>query len=186
MSPLSHTVDGIRWLADAGVGAIVLHSLFEEQLREEADLNSRLVDEGIESFAESRCPINPISSSATSRSFNTSRTRSPCRSRSSSACISARTARSCCENEAGADALVLFNRFLQPTIDLKRSPSSPPSHSRARPTHCCCRRGLRCCAAACARRLRALRGSRTPPTSPGTRSGRGCGDDRLGTAAPRT
>jgi dihydroorotate dehydrogenase len=31
-SPLSHTVDGIRRLADAGVGAVVLHSLFEEQL----------------------------------------------------------------------------------------------------------------------------------------------------------
>ena len=37
-SPLSHTVDGVRRLADAGVGAIVLHSLFEEQLREEAEL----------------------------------------------------------------------------------------------------------------------------------------------------
>ena len=36
-SPLSHTVDGIRRLADAGVGAVVLHSLFEEQLREEAE-----------------------------------------------------------------------------------------------------------------------------------------------------
>jgi dihydroorotate dehydrogenase len=52
-SPLSHTVDGIRRLADAGVGAVVLHSLFEEQLREEADVNSRLVDAGTESFAES-------------------------------------------------------------------------------------------------------------------------------------
>jgi dihydroorotate dehydrogenase (fumarate) len=52
-SPLSHTVDGIRRLADAGVGAVVLHSLFEEQLREEAMLNARLVDAGTESFAES-------------------------------------------------------------------------------------------------------------------------------------
>ena len=34
-SPLSHTVDGVRRLADAGIGAVVLHSLFEEQLREE-------------------------------------------------------------------------------------------------------------------------------------------------------
>ncbi len=31
-SPLSSTIDGIRQLADAGVGAIVLPSLFEEQL----------------------------------------------------------------------------------------------------------------------------------------------------------
>jgi len=52
-SPLSHTVDGVRRLADAGVGAIVLHSLFEEQLREEAELNARLADAGTESFAES-------------------------------------------------------------------------------------------------------------------------------------
>ena len=35
-SPLSFTVDGVRRLADAGVGAIVLYSLFEEQVREQA------------------------------------------------------------------------------------------------------------------------------------------------------
>ena len=52
-SPLSHTVDGVRQLADTGVGAVVLHSLFEEQLREEAEVNDRLVDAGTESFAES-------------------------------------------------------------------------------------------------------------------------------------
>jgi dihydroorotate dehydrogenase (fumarate) len=52
-SPLSHTVDGVRRLADAGVGAIVLHSLFEEQLKEEAVLNSQLADAGTDSFAES-------------------------------------------------------------------------------------------------------------------------------------
>jgi len=52
-SPLSHTVDGVRRLADAGVGAVVLHSLFEEQVREEAERNARLADAGTESFAES-------------------------------------------------------------------------------------------------------------------------------------
>jgi dihydroorotate dehydrogenase (fumarate) len=52
-SPLSHTVDGVRRLADAGVGAIVMHSLFEEQLREEAELNAQLSEAGTESFAES-------------------------------------------------------------------------------------------------------------------------------------
>jgi dihydroorotate dehydrogenase (fumarate) len=51
-SPLSHTVDGVRRLADAGVGAVVLHSLFEEQLREEAERNARLAEAGTESFAE--------------------------------------------------------------------------------------------------------------------------------------
>ena len=52
-SPLSHTVDGVRQLADAGVGAVVLHSLFEEELAEEAARNARLVEAGSESFAES-------------------------------------------------------------------------------------------------------------------------------------
>jgi dihydroorotate dehydrogenase (fumarate) len=52
-SPLSQTVDGVRRLVDAGVAAVVLYSLFEEQLRREAAENARLVDAGTESFAES-------------------------------------------------------------------------------------------------------------------------------------
>jgi dihydroorotate dehydrogenase (fumarate) len=52
-SPLSGTLSGIRRLADAGLGAIVLYSLFEEQLRQEAERNARLADAGSESFAES-------------------------------------------------------------------------------------------------------------------------------------
>jgi dihydroorotate dehydrogenase (fumarate) len=52
-SPLSNTLDGVRRLADAGVGAIVLFSLFEEQLRREAEQNARLADAGTDSFAES-------------------------------------------------------------------------------------------------------------------------------------
>ncbi len=52
-SPLSRTVDGVRRLADAGVGAVVLYSLFEEQLQREAAQNALLVDAGTESFAES-------------------------------------------------------------------------------------------------------------------------------------
>ena len=52
-SPLSRTVDGVRELAAAGVGAVVLYSLFEEQVRREAELNARLADAGTESFAES-------------------------------------------------------------------------------------------------------------------------------------
>ena len=52
-SPLSQTVDGVRRLAAAGVGAVVLYSLFEEQVRREAAENARLADAGSESFAES-------------------------------------------------------------------------------------------------------------------------------------
>jgi len=52
-SPLSQTVDGVRRLADSGVGAVVLFSLFEEELRREAVADARLVEAGTESFAES-------------------------------------------------------------------------------------------------------------------------------------
>lgn len=52
-SPLSKTVDGVRRLADAGVGAVVLYSLFEEQVRREARQNARLAEAGTDSFAES-------------------------------------------------------------------------------------------------------------------------------------
>src|SRR5579864_3434586 len=52
-SPLSRDVDGIRHLEDAGASAVVLYSLFEEQLRqEEVDLEYHL-QAGTESFAES-------------------------------------------------------------------------------------------------------------------------------------
>ena len=52
-SPLSQTLEDIRRLAHAGVGAVVLYSLFEEQLKREAVETAGLVDEGAESFAES-------------------------------------------------------------------------------------------------------------------------------------
>ncbi|HEY2650452.1 MAG TPA: dihydroorotate dehydrogenase-like protein [Solirubrobacteraceae bacterium] len=51
-SPLSYTLDGIRRLADGGVGAIVMFSLFEEQLREQSARTIRLVEETAESFGE--------------------------------------------------------------------------------------------------------------------------------------
>ena len=48
-SPLSHTVDGVRRLADAGVGAVPLYSLFED----EAERNARLANQYNETYAES-------------------------------------------------------------------------------------------------------------------------------------
>jgi dihydroorotate dehydrogenase (fumarate) len=51
-SPLSRTVEGIRRLAGAGVGAVVLYSLFEEQVRQEAEQNARLAEAGTDSFPE--------------------------------------------------------------------------------------------------------------------------------------
>jgi dihydroorotate dehydrogenase (fumarate) len=52
-SPLSEEVDNLRRMEDAGAGAVVLHSLFEEQIvRESLDLH-RFTTKGTESFAES-------------------------------------------------------------------------------------------------------------------------------------
>jgi dihydroorotate dehydrogenase (fumarate) len=58
-SPLSQTVAGVQRLADAGIGAVVLPSLFEEQLRREAERDARLTDAGTDSFAESLTYLPP-------------------------------------------------------------------------------------------------------------------------------
>ncbi len=51
-SPLSEELDSIKEMEDAGAAAVVLYSLFEEQLRQDRlELASRL-DQGTESFAE--------------------------------------------------------------------------------------------------------------------------------------
>ena len=52
-SPLSQELDGIRRLEEAGASAIVLYSLFEEQLRQEAMELEYHLAAGTESFAES-------------------------------------------------------------------------------------------------------------------------------------
>lgn len=52
-SPLSHELDGIRRLEDAGASAVVLYSLFEEQLRREEWELDHYLSIGTESFAES-------------------------------------------------------------------------------------------------------------------------------------
>jgi len=52
-SPLSNSADGVRRLADGGAGAVVMYSLFEEQLRQAAARDSAAAEAGTESFAES-------------------------------------------------------------------------------------------------------------------------------------
>jgi dihydroorotate dehydrogenase (fumarate) len=52
-SPLSKSLDGIRRLEDAGAAAIVLFSLFEEQIHQENAAFDHLSEFGSESFAES-------------------------------------------------------------------------------------------------------------------------------------
>ena len=52
-SPLASTVDGVKRLAGAGVAAVVLPSLFEEEVRRQAAQDAALAQAGTESFAES-------------------------------------------------------------------------------------------------------------------------------------
>jgi dihydroorotate dehydrogenase (fumarate) len=52
-SPLSHEISSIRSLEDAGASAVVLYSLFEEQLHKEALELELHLNAGTESFAES-------------------------------------------------------------------------------------------------------------------------------------
>jgi dihydroorotate dehydrogenase (fumarate) len=51
-SPLSQEIDGIRRLEDAGASAVVLYSLFEEQLRQESLELEHNLAAGTDSFAE--------------------------------------------------------------------------------------------------------------------------------------
>jgi dihydroorotate dehydrogenase (fumarate) len=51
-SPFTHRLDGFRQLEDAGIAAIVMHSLFEEQIVGEENELEFLTTQGTESFAE--------------------------------------------------------------------------------------------------------------------------------------
>ena len=51
-SPLSEDIDNIKRMEDAGAGAVVLHSLFEEQLRQDRLELQQNLEHGTESFAE--------------------------------------------------------------------------------------------------------------------------------------
>ena len=51
-SPLSETLDGVRAMEDAGAGAIVLSSLFEEQIVHESEALDRYLSCGADSHAE--------------------------------------------------------------------------------------------------------------------------------------
>jgi dihydroorotate dehydrogenase (fumarate) len=51
-SPLSESLDGIKRMADAGASAVVLFSLFEEQLQHEQTALQEYLSAGTESFSE--------------------------------------------------------------------------------------------------------------------------------------
>lgn len=52
-SPLSHNVDSIRRLEDAGAAAVVMYSLFEEQITFDSFYVDHYLTDGTDSFAES-------------------------------------------------------------------------------------------------------------------------------------
>ena len=59
-SPLSEQGENIKALADAGAGAIVMHSVFEEQLEAEARALDYYLEQGTERFAESLTYFPPM------------------------------------------------------------------------------------------------------------------------------
>jgi dihydroorotate dehydrogenase (fumarate) len=52
-SPLSHKVDSIRLLEDSGAAAVVMYSLFEEQITSESYYLDYYLSQGIDSYGES-------------------------------------------------------------------------------------------------------------------------------------
>ena len=69
--PLTATVDGVRALADGGASAVVLHSLFEEELRTRAARDAAIMDRNSDAFAESLdyFPDVQVSTQAEARSY---------------------------------------------------------------------------------------------------------------------
>lgn len=51
-SPVTRKIANIRRLEDAGFGAIVMHSLFEEEINEEGRMMDAILSEGADSFGE--------------------------------------------------------------------------------------------------------------------------------------
>ena len=51
-SPLAKNLDNVRQMEDAGIGAVVLHSLFEEQINSDSQELDHFLFAGSESFAE--------------------------------------------------------------------------------------------------------------------------------------
>ena len=63
-SPIGKTLDGVRSLEDGGAAAIVLASLFEEQIIRDNESFARYLDAGTESFAESLSYFPPVRGAA--------------------------------------------------------------------------------------------------------------------------
>jgi dihydroorotate dehydrogenase (fumarate) len=59
-SPLSASLDNIKRMEDAGAAAVVLHSLFEEQIEFEAESLAHFLEHGTYSFAEALTYFPPL------------------------------------------------------------------------------------------------------------------------------
>ena len=69
-SPLSEDIDNIKRMEDAGASAVVLHSLFEEQLRQDSAELDHHLEHGTDSFAEALTYFpEPKSSTSARRSI---------------------------------------------------------------------------------------------------------------------
>src|SRR6266700_2859556 len=119
-SPLSGTADGVRRLADGGAAAVVLPSLFEEQLRQQAahDAGAAAIElniyylPGDPFFTGSDVEQRHIEILTTVKAVVSVPVAVKLSPYFSSTGEMARRL-----DRAGADGLVLFNRFLQPDID---------------------------------------------------------------------
>ncbi|MCG6856899.1 MAG: dihydroorotate dehydrogenase-like protein [Salaquimonas sp.] len=67
-SPLNRHLDNLKRLADCGAGAVVLPSVFEEQIEREQEILDALIDHGAESFGEALSYFPP----QTAYAFDTS------------------------------------------------------------------------------------------------------------------
>lgn len=69
--PLTQNLDGVKGLADGGAAAIVLHSLFEEQLRAEVERDASLIESQEYNFAEALdyFPATPITTRSAAYSY---------------------------------------------------------------------------------------------------------------------
>ena len=67
--PMTQTAERVERLAAAGVAAVVLPSLFEEQIRAEADRDERLAEVGIDSFGEAASYLVDPDASAWPRQY---------------------------------------------------------------------------------------------------------------------
>ena len=125
-SPLSDSVDNIKRMEDAGASAVVLHSLFEEQLVREQEAIDYHLQHGTESFAESLTYFPASEPFRIGPEGYLERIRKaketvgiPVIASLNGASIGGWTGYARKIQQAGADALVLFNRFYQPDMDLE-------------------------------------------------------------------